>query len=291
MNCGRDTITLKLIKIMDNEYTPSQSELQILIEHARVNKILLGFLRKLGIGNELRRKEEAGYRRFQSSLEYLLTYLKTTNYALYKFRKPIEHVSVDIDLLIDSRDIWRAVRILKSKGFEIVVVEPYTVTLRHGGIIVDLYTHPAFAWSIYMDGEKLLREYVEDIVIGGRYIRALTREAEVLVSLTHALYKEHIYLLSDFYILRRWFNKRVVDMASDLDVVDELSYFLSINERILDGCIDTPYKIPYPYLIRSYLHLFKHSELYRGTFVNTLRYLLSRRGGRILYWKLTRRAY
>jgi len=67
----------------------------------------------------------------------------------------------DIDVLINAQDVVEACRRLLRRGFEVVVVEPYTVTLTRGSLIVDLYTHPSFAWIVYVDGERLLEEIEE----------------------------------------------------------------------------------------------------------------------------------
>ena len=71
--------------------------------------------------------------------------LKGLSYALYKFRKSVDHVSVDLDNLITRSDALRAVRALRERGFKVISLEPYTVTLARRGFIVDLYTHPSFA--------------------------------------------------------------------------------------------------------------------------------------------------
>jgi len=116
---------------------------------------------------------------------------------LFKFRRPVEHASVDLDILVDSGCVGRAVRALKSIGFEVVVSEPYTVTLSRRGFAVDLYTQPSFAWTVYLDGGRLLREHREELEIGGFRAYGLTKEAEVVVVAVHAVYKEHMVLLLD----------------------------------------------------------------------------------------------
>jgi len=63
-------------------------------------------------------------------------------YALYKFRRPFEHVSVDLDILIKVVDVPRAVGILVYRGFRVVVWELYIVTFAMREFIVDLHTHP-----------------------------------------------------------------------------------------------------------------------------------------------------
>ncbi|MEM2297866.1 MAG: hypothetical protein QXH10_10635, partial [Ignisphaera sp.] len=203
----------------------------------------------------------------------------------------VDHVSVDIDLLVSSNDISRAGKRLLAKGFEVVVVEPYTATLKYGSIVVDLYTYPAFAWAIYMDAERILKDYVEDIAVDDIYVRALTRDAEVVVTLAHALYKEHIYLISDYFVINSWLNKGAILVAYEFNLIDELRYFLTLNNMISRGVVDAPYRIPQGYVTKEYVKLFAQNNLFRGTATNIFKYLLSERSGRIILWKLTRKSY
>ena len=109
----------------------------------------------------------------------------------------MDHVSIDLDIIISSKDIYKAARLLREKGFRVIVYKPYTITLARKSFIIDLYTQPSFAWIIYSDGEKLLEEYSEEIMIDNAVARALTIEAETAVSASHAIYKEHMVLLID----------------------------------------------------------------------------------------------
>lgn len=61
----------------------------------------------------------------------------------------------------------RAVKALCLCGFKIIIAEPYTVTLVRRGFIVDLYTEPSFAWVVYMDGGRLLKDHVEEVEVNG----------------------------------------------------------------------------------------------------------------------------
>jgi hypothetical protein len=77
--------------------------------------------------------EERRYRWFVENTVEVVEALEGVDYALFKFRRPVEHVSVDLDVLVDSGFIGRAVKALKSLGFEVVVSEPYTITLSRRG--------------------------------------------------------------------------------------------------------------------------------------------------------------
>ena len=115
-------------------------ELDGLIEIARMNKILLGFLRRANISTGLRRIEEIRYAKYMNLVKEVANLLNDLDYAFYKFRKPIEHVSVDIDILIDGEDVAEASRRLLKNGFKPLVIEPYTVTFQKYGVPIDLYT-------------------------------------------------------------------------------------------------------------------------------------------------------
>ena len=86
-----------------------------------------------------------------------------------------------------------------------------------GGTIVDLYTHPSFAWIIYLDGGRLLEETETiDINITGVEAKALTKDAEAIVTAAHAIYKENIYLLSDYYVTKEWLSRKALGLGSEL---------------------------------------------------------------------------
>lgn len=274
-----------------NDYKPDEIEIPRLLAHARLNKVLLGVLRKLDLRGKDRYLEELKYKRYLAGVKLVTNLLNDVDYALYKFRRPIDHVSVDIDVLVSSDDINRAVKRLLSKGFRVVVIEPYTATLKYGGIVVDLYTYPAFAWAIYMDAKKILREHVEEIDVDGVRVQALTREAEVVIALAHALYKEHIYLILDHLTISSWLNRKAVSLAYEFDLVEELKYVLNLNDMISKGLVEAPCRIPLGYVMRAYARLFVRNKLFRGTVMNILKYLMSEKSGRIVLWKLTRTSY
>jgi hypothetical protein len=115
---------------------------------AKLNKLLLAHLRRVGdvLRHELVR-EEARYRWFMRNAAEVVKALNSVgvNYALHKFRRPFDHVSVDLDILVSVDDMPKGVKMLIRRGFKVSVSEPYTVTLIRRGLTVDLYTNPSFA--------------------------------------------------------------------------------------------------------------------------------------------------
>jgi hypothetical protein len=60
--------------------------------------------------------EEARHKMFLNNLVEVVKMLEGHSYALYKFLKPVEHLSVDLDILVHSSHIGRVVARLREKG-------------------------------------------------------------------------------------------------------------------------------------------------------------------------------
>ncbi len=287
-------LSSKLVKIVEGVYRPSEDEVLRLAEIAKLNKLYLAFLRSVDsdVLREERLVEEARFMRYVRNVVDVVKVLKGLRYALYKFRKPVDHVSVDLDLLIHVDDVPKAVARLRSIGFEIVVVEPYTVTLRKGGFIVDLYTHPAFAWIVYMDGQKLLQEHSEDMEIAGVEARGLTREAEAVVTAAHAAYKEHVVLLLDCITIRGWLTRKGIEIAKEFEVEKSIEIVETICRSIESGALEAPYRIPLPHLAKLYIDKIARDTNFRTTTPNIAKYIAGRKGvGYTLLWRLRRKSY
>lgn len=284
------TRTLNLLKSIDLGRVVGES-LEELVELASLNKVLLGFMRRIGYNGSLRLHEEERYEKYLDSIARVLRVIGDLNYALFKFRKPIEHVSVDIDVLIHYRDLRRAVERLSKAGFKVEVLEPYTITMINGNIIVDLYTHPSFAWIIYIDGERLLRE-VETIEISNRVeARVLTREAEAIVTAAHAIYKEHIYLLTDYYVIKHWTNNKTLSLARELKVEDAIRIAISLNKQIEEGSIEAPIKLKLPQTLKLLAGKFVRDPQFRASSINILKLIQKKRTIQQLVHRIKRKAY
>jgi len=267
---------------------------QRLAEVAKLNKLLLAYLRRVGdvLRGELLR-EEARYRWFMGNAAEVVDALSRAGveYALHKFRKPLDHVSVDLDILVKVDDIPRAVKELVRRGFEVAVSEPYTVTLVRRGFIVDLYTNPSFAWVVYMDGGRLLKCCVEEVEVNRVRANVLTREAEVIVAAAHAVYKEHLVLLSDCLVLWNWLNEEVWDLAIEYGVEEALKALLKTCSLVREGLIDTPHRFE-PYVVFGvFTRKVLRDSLFRSTLPNILKYLVRSDSGLRILARLTRRSY
>jgi len=291
----RETETLKLLRTLLGLYRPSNVEVRRLAEVAKLNKLLFAYLRRVGdvLRDELLR-EEARYKWFMKNVAEVVEALNGTDveYALHKFRKPFEHVSVDLDILVSADDISKAVKVLVRRGFKIAVSEPYTATLIRNGFIVDLYTNPSFAWVVYMDGEELLKRCTEEIEVDGVRANALTREAEVVVAAAHAVYKEHMVLLIDCLTMWAWTNREVWGLAEELGAGKALEMLHSICKAIGAGYAEAPYKLSLGMVIKILSEKLVKDPAFRATTMNMLKYVFGRRdvGTRMLS-RLLRESY
>ena len=287
------SVSLKLIGVLEGWYSPRGEEIEALARVAKLNKLYLAYLRRINdpsIDAE-KRREEARYSLYIRNVVEIAKVLEDFRYAIYKFKRPFEHVSVDLDILIHVDDVSRAVKRLAEKGFRVVVSEPYTVTLERKGFIVDLYTQPSFAWIVYLDGEKLLREHIEDFELENIWVRGLTREAEVVVSAAHAVYKEHLVLLLDCLTFWKWGSRKALDIANELGVYDTIKILSSACHDVLRSA-EAPVKIHPVMLLRAYLRKLLKDPIFRATSPNILRYLMERgEAGRLVLWRLLRKTY
>jgi hypothetical protein len=286
-----ETSTVRLLWTLYGSYRPVGWEVERLAGLSRLNKVYLAYLRRVGSPEDEFLREERRYRWFVGNTVEVVGALGGVDYALFKFRRPVEHVSVDLDVLVDNGCVGRAVRALKSIGFEVVVSEPYTVTLSRRGFTVDLYTQPSFAWTVYLDGGRLLRDHREELEIGGFRAYGLTREAEVVVAAAHAVYKEHMVLLIDCITAWTWTNKRTWSIALELRAQGALEELLRACSMIMEGLVEAPYKLKPHVILKAYTEKMVEDPVFRATTPNMLRYITTRRAGAQILARLRRRSY
>lgn len=288
------TRTLRLIRSIDSGSVSGEC-VNDLAELARLNKILLGFLRRIGNEGPLRALEEKRYRRYMSEVVKVLEAINDLNYALFKFRKPIEHVSVDIDILIHGKHLWKAVEKLREIGFRVEVLEPYTVTMIKRGTIVDFYTHPSFAWTVYLDGERLLEEAetisIEGMEAGKAEVNALNLEAEVIITAAHAIYKEHMYLLADYYVIKQWLSRKALKLAEELNAEEAVQASLELNNQIERGLTETPIKLNPIQTVKILTVKFMKDPNFRTTSINAIKLATKKRTIQLLISRIKRRSY
>jgi hypothetical protein len=282
-------LTAKLINAIFNSAKPN-IDLDLLLTHAVKNKILLHLLRALNIQGSMREQQESGISKVTKVVQILSKLLKNYNYAFFKLIKPISYVPADVDILVDESQAEKATHEIIRLGYTIAVKDPYCITLTKGDSIIDLYVHPSLGGAIFIDGQKLL-EHTCIVEFNGAEVKSLESYAEALVVACHAIYKERIYTLNDYFTVERWANMKAIRLAQELKCEEALKTAMSLNRKISLGALETPYRIPLPMWLAILARKLEKDKLTRTTSINMLKSLTNKRAGKLLTSKLTRETY
>jgi len=125
----------------------------------------------------------------------------------------------------------------------------------------------------------------------GAEIRSLEGYAEALVAASHAIYKERIYTLNDYFTVEKWASKKTIRLARELKCEEALKTAINLNRKIRLGTLETPYKIPLPTWLTILARKFRRDSLTRATSTHLLKTLTGKRVGKLLTSKLIRETY
>jgi hypothetical protein len=238
----------------------------------------------------MREQQESSIRKVIEVVHTLSKLLKNYNYAFFKLIKPISYVPADVDVLVDESQAEKATHEIIRLGYTIVVKDPYCITLIKGNSIIDLYVHPSLGGAIFIDGQRLL-EHTCTVEFNGAEVKSLESYAEALVVACHAIYKERIYTLNDYFTVERWANRKAIRLAQELKCEEALKTAMSLNRKISLGVLETPYRIPLPMWLAILARKLERDKLTRTTSINMLKSLTNKRAGKLLTSKLTRETY
>jgi hypothetical protein len=286
---GFRSFTLSLIRALGGDGVCDVG-VDVLVDLAFRNKVLLHLLRALDVQGPLRERQELGMRKVAEVVQAISKLLKGYDYAFFKLVKPLSYVPADIDILIDANQIGKVVHEVVGLGYGVAVKDPYCITLTRGDSIIDLYVHPSLGGMIFIDGGKLLehrclREF------DGVEIVSLESYAEALISAAHAIYKERIYTLNDYFTVKEWTTEETFKLAEKLRCTSCLNLAVKINEAFEKGLIEAPYKIPVITWTKLLVRKIINDPLTRSTSKNLVSSVGSKRGLKSLVSKLTRETY
>ena len=286
---GFRSFTLSLIEVLEGDGVCDVG-VDVLVDLAFRNKVLLHLLRVLDAQGSLREQQESSMKRVTEVVQILSKLLKGYDYAFFKLVKPLSYVPADIDILIDANQIGKVVHEVVGLGYGVAVKDPYCITLTRGDSIIDLYVHPSLGGMIFIDGGKLLehrclREF------DGVEIVSLESYAEALVSASHAIYKERIYTLNDYFTVGEWVSRKTFRLAEELKCMSALRFAIKLNDAIGGGLIEAPYKIPLPTWANMLTQKILKDPLARSTSRDLLMAFGSKRGLKLLVSKFMRESY
>jgi hypothetical protein len=282
--------TKHLINLIKEDSQKIEVDFNSLIDLAFKNKVLLQLLVKLDIKDPLRKSQEEAIENIVRLVENLSKDLDGFSFAFFKLVKPVSYVPADVDVLVKSEEREEIIRRIEELGFKVEVKEPFCTTLVKGPSIVDVYVHPTLGSMIYMDGQELLSHVcIKDF--NGLRIKSLESYAEALVSAAHAVYKERIYTLNDYFTVKEWTTEETFKLAKKLRCTSGLNLAMKINEAIEKGLIEAPYKIPVTTWTKLLAQKIVNDPLTRSTCKNLVSSVGSKRGLKLLRSKFTRDHY
>jgi hypothetical protein len=282
-------LTEKLLNVVVYGVEPD-ANLAYLLTHARKNKILLHLLKVLNVQGSLREQQESRINKVIEVIQRLSKLLKDYDYAFFKLIKPVDYVPADVDLLVDVRQAKNAAFEIMRLGYGVAVKDPYCLTLKRGDSIVDLYVHPSLGGMILLNGQKLL-EHSCVTEFNGTEVRSLKSYAEALVAASHAIYKERIYTLNDYFTIKEWASTKSFKMAEELSCKHALKLALTLNEKIEKGLLETPFKISIPHWLALLLQKVHDDKLSRASAINIIKALTKHNTRKALMAKFTRESY
>ena len=286
---GFRSFTLSLIEVLEGDGVCDVG-VDVLIDLASKNKVLLHLLRALDVQGPLREQQELSMRRVTEVVKTISKLLRGCDYAFFKLVKPLSYVPADVDVLVKFEEREEIIRRIEGLGFKVEVKEPFCTTLVRGPFIVDVYVHPTLGGMIYMDGQELLNHVcIKDF--NGLRIKSLENYVEALVSATHAVYKERIYTLNDYFTVKEWAREETFKLAEKLKCTSCLNIAVKINEAIEKGLIEAPYKIPVTTWAKLLVRKIINDPLTRSTSKNLVSSIGSKRGLKLLRSKFTRETY
>ena len=111
-----------------------------LLRDAERNKVLLEFAERANAA-EIAEAEKRKLKQVAEIAAEVHEALKGVDHLFIKLAKPVRYVPADVDMLTSQPKV--AAANLAKRGYRLVVMEPYIITLRKNGINVDLYLHPS----------------------------------------------------------------------------------------------------------------------------------------------------
>ena len=97
-----------------------------------------------------------------------------------------------------------------------------------------------------------------------------SKDAEAIITAAHAIYKEHIYPISDYYAVRHWLNNKALRLTRELRAEEAVKTALRLNEQIEAGQVKTPVKLKPIHVMEILARKFIEDSDFRTT-INVLK--------------------
>jgi len=301
---------VRVVRVVDS--CRIDSDVYALYEVARLNRVGFYFLYRLvdcgySLRGTLRHGFDAEYERYRGIMGEFVRLTEVlrscgVGFAIFKSLKPYPTTTVDIDVVIFD-DYWQAVRCLLNRGYRVLGYGSESITFDSpsGWVKVDLYRRIAVSRLVYLD-RNALRDYVCDVETEFGVVRNLSLEADLVAFAAHAVVKEQMVTLSEYFTFREYTSKvdldKVFSIARKLRVEEAFRLILSIvdivhwlvyGEKIFNISVDDvisyevsrflrkpemPFKISISALAYILFRKFREDRVFRRSIYNQIIYLL-----------------
>jgi len=125
----------------------------------------------------------------------------------------------------------------------------------------------------------------------GVLIPSLEKPVEALTSAAHAIYKEKLYTLNDYFTVERWTTGKTLKVADELRVREAIEISRRINRRFIEGSLEAPYRIQLPIWVGVWIKKIVEDPCTRASAPNIFGAIANREVGFLVKSKLFRRTY
>jgi len=216
---------------------------------AKLNRLGFFFLHKLMERccnvHSFKRMYDIEYRRFLSIKQVFASIAEVLSsngidYAVFKSLRPYPFTTVDIDVIV-FKEYEEAVRCLSKYGYRVLGSGPESVTFSSpGGVSVDLYREVAVSRVVYVD-KDVLRKHVTKVETPFGVVVNLSPEADLIAFANHALVKEHMFTLADYFTVKGLLLKSDVDVLSRLVLETRSVYVMSVVLGLVRDIVECVY--------------------------------------------------
>jgi len=162
------------------------------------------------------------------------------DYAVFKSLRPYPFTTVDIDVIV-FKEYEEAVRCLSKYGYRVLGSGPESVTFSGpGGVSVDLYREVAVSRVVYVD-KDVLRKHVTEVETPFGVVVNLSPEADLIAFANHALVKEHMFTLADYFTVKGLLLRSDVDVLSRLVLETRSVYVLGVVLGLVRDIVECVY--------------------------------------------------
>ncbi|KXB02945.1 hypothetical protein AKJ47_03085 [candidate division MSBL1 archaeon SCGC-AAA261G05] len=160
------------------------------------------------------------------------------NYTFFKTFKPFPFTPSDVDVLLSSKEnLDSAIERLEKEDLRPLDLNTYGSTLYSPShdMNVDLTTQRDVSGLVYLNKKYVFKETMEKKVRGSK-VRVPKPHANLAIASAHALYKEQMFMLSDFYTFAYLYDEfeKAHKFSRDAKIEPSFLWGIGLTYRVVE---------------------------------------------------------